>query len=244
MEKPIRDVSFNQLLGDASLFFLKLENSIPTESFLNELITKKYITTLRQVLYFSSSLNEFSDTAYHQFSLFLSCIVKSTLFFHYCFDHSIKDPDTKLALMFGDLYLVKGGEHLVKIKNFLRLHPSFRELLYSISLSQRYQGCSKEMTKEDFEKVVTTSYGNILRFALLAPYIWKKNQIPDKRKLTYLAKDISLFLAWQVEPFLHPKVFKQEILEILHQKIVENLGKETYDEYHFDGWKEYIQKNP
>ena len=243
MEIPIRDVSFNQVLEDTSLIFLQLEAKNPTETFLPQSIKNHYLRTLNQILFFSAKENDFSVESFLQFSLFLSCIIKSTLYFHYCFDHSIKEPDTKLALMFGDLYLVKGGEQLVKIKNFLRLHPSFRELLYSISMSQRFQGDSKEMKQHDFEKIVKMSYGYIFRFALLAPYIWKKNPLPDKRKLTFLARDMSLFLAWQVEPFLHAKEKNPDLIKKLHQQIVENLGEENYVQYHFDGWKEYIQKN-
>jgi hypothetical protein len=194
-------------------------------------------------LYISTAANDFSVDSYHQFSLFLSYIVKSTLYFHYCFDHPIKDADSKLALMFGDLYLVKGGEHLVKIKNYLRLHPSFRELLYSLSMSQRMQDKSKNLSKDDFEKIITTSYGYIFRFALIAPYLWVKNSSFEKRKLTQLAIDTSLFLAWQVEPYLSC-IEKSEIMWLLLlEKIRKNLGEEKYHEYNFDGWKNDIQKS-
>jgi hypothetical protein len=202
VDTTIRDVSFSQLLEDTSLIFISTESNLPKETFLVNDIFQPYLDTLYLLLYMSCRVNDFTVSSYHQFSVFLSYIVKSTLYFHYCFDHPIKDADSKLALMFGDLYLVKGGEQLVKIKNYLRLHPSFRELLYSISLAQRSQDKSRDLPKENFEKIVRLSYGNIYRFTLIAPYLWVKNNSFEKRKLTMLAGDISLYLAYQVEPFI------------------------------------------
>lgn len=205
-------------------------------------VVNPYIKTMQLLLYVSAVNNNFSVDSFNHFSIFLSCIVKSTLYFHYCFDHPIKEPSSKLALMFGDLYLVKGGEQLVKIKNYLRLHPSFRELLYSISMSQRIQEESRGIPKEYFEKIVSMSYGYIFRFSLIAPFLWVKNNAFEKRKLTQLAKDVSLYLAWQIEPFLSSTLNKEDIISKLLEKIKINLGEENYDRYHIDGWKTDIQK--
>jgi hypothetical protein len=242
MDLTIRDVSSAQVVEDASLIFISTETILPKETFLKKEIFQPYLNTLYLLLFISAKENNFTVSSYQQFSVFLSYIVKSTLYFHYCFDHPIKGADSKLALMFGDLYLVKGGEQLVKIKNFLRLHPSFRELLYSISMAQRSQDKSKGLPKENFEKIITMSYGYIYRFALIAPYLYVKNQTFEKRKLTQLAIDTSLYLAWQVEPYLSTVVTKKEMLPSLLKKIKNNLGEEKYHEYNFDGWKSDIQK--
>ena len=242
MGQSIRDVSLQKLLDDTSLIFYSSISHLPEETFLPNIITEPYIQTVRFVLYISALENNFSEEAYHQFSVFLSCLIKSTLYFHFCFDHPIQDPFSKLALMFGDLFLVQSGENLVKIRNFLRLHSSFRELLYSIALSQRKQETSKNLSAEDFEKIISMSYGNIFRFALISPYLWKKNKQFEKRNLTLLAKNISLFLAWNIPPFLDCPYNTVQRRENLLSKIKDNLGEELFNGYNFDGWKSNIQK--
>jgi hypothetical protein len=242
MDFTIRDVSIDKLLKDTSLIFFNTEKSLPKETFLPESITNHYLTTLQLLLLTSAVTNQFSVDMFHHFSIFLSYIVKSTLYFLYCFDHPIQDSNAKLALMYGDLYLVKGGEHFVKIKNYLRLHASFRELLYSISLSQRMQEKSKNLSSKDFEKIITTSFGYIFRFALISPYLYMKNTTFEKRNHTQLATYISLFLAWQIQPFLFSCEFKQERIDELFTKIRMNLGEVIFHEYNFDGWKNDIQK--
>lgn len=242
MDLTTWDVSINKLLVDTSHVFFEIEKDLPKENFLPNFITTPYLNTLNLLLLISASENQFSKECYEQFSVFLSFITKSTLYFNYCFDHPISEPNSKLALMFGDLYLVKGGAYIVEIKNYLRMHASFRELLYSIAMAQRVQQKSKNLIPDDFEKIISMSYGNIFRFALLAPYVYTKNANIDKRKKTYLARYVSLFLANHVQPFLAKEKTDQDKNILLWDKIKENLGEELFNGYNFDGWKSDIQK--
>lgn len=243
MDNSIRDVSFGKLLDDTSLFFLQAEKKLPQENFLTSSTVSQYLKTLRLVLIQSCVENDIPHTVFLQFSQFMSFLLKSTLYFHFCFHHPIQEPDSKLALMFGDLYLVQSGTCYTEIPNYLRLHKPLRELLYSISLSQRVQKKSSHIDKETFQKIVNLSYGKIIRFALMAPFIWNKQPIQHQRDLTEYAHSISLYLTLQIKPWLYPEDPPgKDDLEKLFTKIKNYLGEEKFHEYNFNGWKSDIQK--
>jgi len=242
MDTHTKDASMDQWIREASFAFFTSEKELPKEDFLDKDLANLYLDTTQKLLYSSSSQNQFSQVEYSKFSVFLSYIVKSTLYFHYCFDHSIKEKNSKLALMYGDLYLAQSGLHFTKISNFLRMRSLLREVLFSIALSQKMQEKSKCIPFDLFQTIIKKSYGAIFRFVLISPYLWKQKSV-EKRKLTEIGYNTALCLALHVNPYLSGDQTTNEIKNNVFLKLKNKIGEEKWYEYNFDGWEITLKKN-
>ncbi len=201
-----KETSFLEIENDVSLFLQQHDSGYPL--FLNHSTELFYYRYLQGLLLESASLFPINNDSLHSILIFLRYLLRSNLCFDLAFFKPIQLKQSKLALMYGDLYLAKAGKAFQAIPNYNLLGDALITTLKKISSSQWLQP-DKPVDISRFTEMNSLRYGSLFELSFSIPFFLHHQTSLIKSELQYRARHLALYCTIMKNssliPFLLPK---------------------------------------
>ncbi|HOJ15740.1 MAG: hypothetical protein PHQ76_00905 [Caldisericia bacterium] len=208
---------------------------------------EEYLKEILRLIYFSTQLSQLSYDISLRFARFISFLLKSTLFFDFTFYENLKTLDSKLSLMYGDLYLAQAGIEFANIEGYKKTNNELKRTLKSIAISQKIESNIKPgyLDYKNYKKIINLRYGSIFRLSLITPLIFGEIKNIPKKSINYYSTNVALLVSLKHNKYIKPAIDAKEKSKKM-STIKSNTNKylgEIINELHFNGWKSNSKKD-
>lgn len=241
------EASSSGWIKGASITFREAERELT----FNEVVTLRgentYLKELLKLIYLSSQLSHVSDDISLRFATFISFLLKSTLFFDFTFNKNLKTLDSKLTLMYGDLYLAQGGIEFASIEGHNKASSELKKTLKSIALSQKFESSMSPglLDYNNYKKLINLRYGSIFRLSFITPLIFGEMKNIPKKLINFYSTNAALLVSLKNNKYIEPVISAKEKSKKIC-KIESNTNKylgEIINELRSNGWKSNSKKD-
>lgn len=241
------EASFSDWIKEASIVFREAEKELTFDEVVILRGEDEYLKELLKLIYLSSQLSYVSHDLSLRFAKFISFLLKSTLFFDFTFHKNLKTLDSKLTLMYGDLYLAQGGIEFAGIEGHNKANNELKKTLKSIALSQKFQSSLKPglLDYNNYKKIINLRYSSIFRLSLITPLIFGEVKNIPKKSINFYSTNAALLVSLKNNKYIKPALTNKEKSKKI-DKIESNANKylgEIINELHFNGWKSNSKKD-
>jgi len=195
-----KETSFLEIENDVSFFLQQYDSGYPL--FLNHSVEIFYYRHLQGLLLESASLFQINNDSLLPILIFLRYLLRSNLCFDLAFFKPIQLKQSKLALMYGDLYLAKAGKSFQAIPDYDLLGDALIQTLKKISSSQWLQP-TKPVELSRFAEMNSLRYGSLFELSFSIPFFLhhqasvinteQKNRVSHLALYCTIMKNSSLF---------------------------------------------------
>lgn len=249
MNEPSIDASYSEWAKEASIAFRSTEEEITSKDVISLKGEDAYLKELWKLIYLSSKFSNVPKDDSLGVALFISFLLKSTLFFDFTFSKGLTTTNAKLVLIYGDLYLAQGGIEFSNIKGFEKGKKELRKTLKNIALSQKLESIANKgnnvLNFNNYKKLIKLRYASIFRLSLIIPFLIGEVEFIPKRAINYYSTNIALLISLTNNKFIKSPLDSKEKnkkISKIKDKSLKYLGGIFLDELYINGWKENSSK--
>ena len=239
--------SFSKWMKEALTTFRTTEKNLTCDEVINLSGENDYLEELLKLIYLSSHFSKITEDLSLRFACCISFLLKSTLFFDFTLHKNVKTLDSKLSLVYGDLYLAQGGIEFASIEGFKKASNELKRTLKSIALSQNFESSISPglLDYKNYKKLINLRYGSIFRLSLITPLIFGEVKNIPKKSINYYSTNVALLVSLKHNKYIKPAIDAKEKSKKM-STIKSNTNKylgEIINELHFNGWKSNSKKD-
>lgn len=239
--------SFSKWMKEALTTFRTTEKNLTCDEVINLSGENDYLEELLKLIYLSSHFSKITEDLSLRFACCISFLLKSTLFFDFTFYENLKTLDSKLSLMYGDLYLAQAGIEFANIEGYKKANNELKRTLKSIALSQKIESNIKPgyLDYKNYKKIINLRYGSIFRLSLITPLIFGEVKNIPKKSINCYSTNVALLVSLKHNKYIKPAIDAKEKSKKM-STIKSNTNKylgEIINELHFNGWKSNSKKD-